>query len=469
MFFDKIKNNFIKYLSNLSFFQKLFLLFASFFVIFFIVSFFLIDNSIQHAYFSKDIDVLDKHIRYIESTLNQVNKETLNRYAKNFGIRITLIVEDGTVIYDTSQNPLLMENHGKRPEVVAAKNGKLGINVHKSRTLRRTMLYAARQNGSLTVRTSLPVDNIKQQVNYAILRLLLIYILATGVILLMVFKLTKTMTDPLNKLLKTIENFSLEENISYKQSAGKDEIAMLTTSFNDLIGQIKQNLGKLRQLENVRKEFIANVTHELKTPLTAITGFIETLEAGALHDPEYNRRFLQIIKDNVERLTLLVNDILSLAKIESGRVDDEKINLTEILKELMEDLDLRTNKRIEFYTSHKKMEVLANRESIYSAFQNYIDNALKFCPEGKITISLTKEDQQAFFSVQDHGPGIAKKYLPRLFERFYRPDKTRSRNTGGTGLGLAIVKNTVEKYGGIAGVESIVGKGSRFYFSLPLV
>ncbi|MEK6557945.1 MAG: ATP-binding protein, partial [Candidatus Margulisiibacteriota bacterium] len=227
-------------------------------------------------------------------------------------------------------------------------------------------------------------------------------------------------------------------------------------------------LARQRVLETMRRDFIANVSHELKTPLTTIAGFIETLESGALEDAQHNRRFLGIISTNVKRLTLLVQDILNLAKIENEISPRETVNLVDLVRTMLQEHFSAHLTRITFSPSQKPITVLANLREIYSACLNYVDNAIKYAPYGPIDISLTKDAGSIYYRVKDGGPGISPNELSRIFERFYRPDKNRSRETGGTGLGLSIVKNVVEKHGGAVGVESVEGQGTLFYFRLPL-
>lgn len=452
---------------NLKLFPKLYLIFAFFLIIFFSLSVFLISNVIETTYLTKNTEILKKHINFLEKQ-SALTSQQLKDYSDNFGIRITLIKPDGTVFYDSHQDSLKMENHRNRPEVIAALQQKQGVAIHYSVTLHERMLYAAKLADNKIIRVSVPFDNIQSLITKNIFQLIFIYFLAALIILILVFRLTRNITFPLKQLTDSLEKFAAEQKLEHLQIKGKNEIEVLTASFNDLISQISSNLEQLKKLENVRKEFIANVSHELRTPLTTVTGFLDTLDAGAMDDPQYNKRFLGIIKDNIQRLTALVDDILNLSKIENQKAKKERLNLSTILLQLVNDQDLGKYKNVKIEIKHKRIFVMANEGELYSAMQNYIDNALKYCPGKEIIITLQKENDLGLFSVEDKGPGIEPDHLPRLFERFYRPDKNRSRETGGTGLGLSIVKNIVEKYGGKVGVQSQFGKGSRFYFYLPL-
>jgi len=232
------------------------------------------------------------------------------------------------------------------------------------------------------------------------------------------------------------------------------------------------DITEIRKLETMRRDFVSNVSHELKTPLTAMKGFVETLLEGALDDKENARSFLKIIGDHTERLNNLVNDLLDLSYIESGeaRFDKSGFYLSELAGRIIAGFGAQIKKknisaRVEIAP---KCFVNADRNKIEQVFTNLIDNAIKFNREkGSIRIIAVPERTGIKVSVVDSGAGIPEKDLPRIFERFYRVDKARSRELGGTGLGLAIVKHIVELHGGAVGVESTEGLGSTFWFILP--
>ncbi len=232
------------------------------------------------------------------------------------------------------------------------------------------------------------------------------------------------------------------------------------------------DITEIRRLETMRSDFVANVSHELKTPLTSIKGFVETLLEGALDDKENNRNFLQIIREHAERLNSLVNDLLSLSHLESREIILEKnnFNLRQLLEEVISGFRSQLKKKnIEINNELPAgLLIRADKERIEQVFTNLIDNAIKFNQEnGSIKIYDQIENDRIKIIVEDSGVGIPERDIPRIFERFYRVDKARSRNLGGTGLGLSIVKHIVELHGGMVGVESAEGFGSRFWFILP--
>jgi two-component system, OmpR family, phosphate regulon sensor histidine kinase PhoR len=235
------------------------------------------------------------------------------------------------------------------------------------------------------------------------------------------------------------------------------------------------DVTRLRRLENIRRDFVSNVSHEIKTPITAIKGFVETLRDGAVKDPEDAMRFLGIIEKHVDRLEAIIEDLLNLSKIEQAS-EKEGISLVEsrmhdILQNAIQVCHVAVaDKKIKMETScADALTASVDPTLLEQAIVNLLDNAIKYSDDGKtIQLRVTTEKDFVIIAVQDHGCGISEQHLPRLFERFYRVDKARSRQLGGTGLGLAIVKHIVQAHGGDIKVESIVGKGSTFTIRLPV-
>jgi two-component system, OmpR family, phosphate regulon sensor histidine kinase PhoR len=232
------------------------------------------------------------------------------------------------------------------------------------------------------------------------------------------------------------------------------------------------DITRLEQLENIRQEFLSNVSHELRTPLTSIMAFVETLEDGAIDDEENNRRFLGVIRNNAERMHRLIDDISELSSIEAGKtaIDAKPLSLNFLIGEIFMNLSAKAKlRRIELKNTVKdNVQIYADRFRVEQMLTNLIDNAIKFNREnGVVEVSHKHNENNDLILIEDSGEGIAAEHLPRIFERFYRTDKARSREIGGTGLGLAIVKHLAILHNGEVSVVSNIGKGSVFTIELP--
>ena len=232
------------------------------------------------------------------------------------------------------------------------------------------------------------------------------------------------------------------------------------------------DMTELRRLEQVRKDFVANVSHELRTPLTSIKGYVETLLDGAMDDTTALRRFVNSILHHTDRLQALVEDLLQLSRIESGQyeVDFSSCRLDHIAEKVVETFAEQIERKELILSLRFETEKPArgNPDLMERALSNLVDNAVKYTEDGgSINIGTTERDDEIILEVADTGPGIPSDALPRIFERFFRVDRARSRALGGTGLGLAIVRHTMELLNGRAWVESRVGEGARFFLSLP--
>jgi len=232
------------------------------------------------------------------------------------------------------------------------------------------------------------------------------------------------------------------------------------------------DLTQLKQLERTREEFVANVSHELRTPLSLIKGYVETLLDGARNNPEVAERFLKIIERNAQRLDLLIQDLLTISALEAGRVklSLQSVELRPLVEKVLGDLKPPADlKNVILINRMPELVAAADTNRLDQVLANLVDNAIKYGRvQGTVTVGGGKvQDGKIEIFVQDDGPGIPAESLDRVFERFYRVDKARSREQGGTGLGLSIVKHIVQSHGGKVWVKSELGKGSTFFFTLP--
>jgi len=237
---------------------------------------------------------------------------------------------------------------------------------------------------------------------------------------------------------------------------------------------VLHDITDLRKLERVRRDFVANVSHEFKTPLTAIQGFAETLLAGAMDDRQNRLRFLEIILDHSRRLARLTDDLLKLSKMDAERLELEirRLSVSQFVESCIETTQrsaAEKDLRISVNVGEKLPDIAADRRLLAEVLQNLLDNAIQYTPSGgQIMVSASANGNEVTFTVSDTGIGIPRADQPRIFERFYRVDVARSREVGGTGLGLSIAKHLVEAHGGRIWVESEVGQGSQFHFTVPV-
>ncbi|MGE7053788.1 two-component system histidine kinase PnpS [Paenibacillus glucanolyticus] len=515
--------------------------------------------------------------------------------------RVTFILKDGTVIGDSESDPLTMDNHAYREEMLQAVKEGRGSTIRRSNTLQQDMLYVALpvqagENFDGFVRLSVSLKEVDQGVRQGWtvmgIGLLVLFLIAA----LVSYRVAKGLTSPLEKITRVARRISRLEYDARVKIHRQDEIGQLAQAINamadslqtqlrtirdneDLLqsvlnnmtggivmvnraGQIilvnraaekmlgidaevitgksyrelkqhyeltklmeegleskedfheernlyylveaiirldgvtmrqeeeedsyrgmlflLQDVSDIRRLERMRSEFVANVSHELKTPLAAVKGFAETLLGGGVTDEKTSRSFLQIIYDESERLNRLIGDILELSKIESKRIqmDYSPIHLSvffDTISEMMRTVAEKKRITLELDIP-EELFMEGDEDKLRQIFMNLLSNAINYTQEGgRVKLTAREQhnngsaDDMVEFVVTDSGIGIPKKDLPRIFERFYRVDKARSRGSGGTGLGLSIVKHLVDLHHGTIKVESELGTGSSFIIDLPVL
>jgi two-component system phosphate regulon sensor histidine kinase PhoR len=242
----------------------------------------------------------------------------------------------------------------------------------------------------------------------------------------------------------------------------------------DLVFVTLHDLTRIKQVEEMRADFVANASHELRTPLASLSGFIETLQGSAKNDPQARERFLDIMKAQANRMARLIDDLLSLSRIElKAHVQPgTQVDLAPIVRQVADGLQTLARDRgveVKIDLPPEPLMVRADRDELIRVFENLVENALKYGASGKrIDIGLSPGDNEALVAVRDYGPGIAPEHLPRLTERFYRVDVAESRAQGGTGLGLALVKHILHRHRGRLNIDSAPGKGATFTVRLPV-
>ena len=415
-----------------------------------------------------------------ESGVLTRDREATLRLAHAAGGRLTFIAGDGRVLFDSEADSSHMENHLNRPEIQAALKEGTGVSRRHSPTTGRDFLYVATRTPSGVVRLARPLEEVSTQIT-AMRKTLLGYTMLAflpGILLAAFF--ARYFSRRLGAIIdyaSTLATGNFRARLHY---SGEDELGVLARQLNEtgsklrkMFEELQREHQELEKLERVRKDFVINVSHELRTPLASIQGYTETLLDGAIDDKQHNLRFLQIIRQNAERLTRLTADLLTLSRIEmrNQKFQFASYRLGQILADACDSLRpvaAKKNIRITLDPVPGDVEVFCDAEAVSQVLSNLLDNAIKYSPEsGHVRVSHRVLTGFVEISVADTGIGIPAADLPRLFERFYRVDKARSRELGGTGLGLAIVKHLVRSHGGEVSVESVPNQGSTFRFTLP--
>lgn len=370
--------------------------------------------------------------------------------AKEDGLRVTVIAEDGSVEYDSNANASDMDNHEKRPEIEAAIESGEGSTIRRSSTLERSMFYyAVRLDNGNVLRVAKESDNVLSIMSSTFPLLLGLAVVLFAVGALFSHLLTKSIVAPVEQMANDMDH--LESIRVYKE-------------LRPFITTIQKQHEDIRKNADMRQEFTANVSHELKTPLTSISGYSELIESGMATDEDVVR-FAGEIHQNANRLLTLINDIIRLSELDvsTQEVVYEQLDLYAMAEKCVDMLQVNAeNHDVTLQLSGKSAYVSANREMMNELLYNLCDNAIRYNKKGgRVDVSVEETDTEVILSVKDTGIGISKEHQERIFERFYRVDRSRSKLTGGTGLGLAIVKHIVAQHHANLELESEKDAGTQ--------
>lgn len=369
--------------------------------------------------------------------------------------RITLTSQEGKLLFDSEEDTYLDKDYTGSPDMLEAEKEGMGEYMTFSAALSRQTFFCSvkLENGDI-LRVAKDMDSVFHTImsSVTLLGLLLVFILAVAFIL--VEWQTKKLIEPINRL-------DLEKPLKNVQY---EELRPLLKRVDEQNRQIAKQVEELQQAESVRREFSANVSHELKTPLMSISGYAEIMKNGMVRQediPEFAGR----IYDEASRLTSLVQDIIEISKLDenNGEMPFEAVDLYELMEDICQNLTLPAKKRkVTIQTEGNNVEIYGVRHILYEMLYNLTDNAIKYNKEGGwVKVRLFQEQEQVCFSVEDNGIGIAKEEQERIFERFYRVDKSHSRKTGGTGLGLSIVKHGAALHDARIELNSEPGNGTK--------
>lgn len=412
--------------------------------------------------------------------IGAVGQPAARAMAAAAGGRLTLIRSDGRVTVDSVADAASMENHATRPEIRKALAGAPGWSIRRSGTLGIPFLYVAVPCRGGAVRVAVPYSQVETQVAQIRAKILISTALAFLPAILLAAVLARWISRHFAAIMAHAGELAGGNFHARLPIAGGNEFGQLARTLNDTAANLQRTVEQLQlehreleRLERIRKDFVINVSHELRTPLASIQGYTETLVDGALGDPRYNMRFLGIIRHNAERLARLTEDLLTLSRIEQKlqKLEFEPHATAGLIAEAMDlvrPIADRSSIRLATDVDAATPEVWCDGEAVSQILSNLLDNAIKYTPAGgSIVAGARPAGHFVEVFVRDSGAGIPAEDVPRLFERFYRVDKARSREMGGTGLGLSIVKHLVGSHNGTVRVESRVQEGSTFFFTLP--
>lgn len=426
-------------------------------------------NSRLQDYNSRMIETLE----YIGS----YSEEALDRYVRNHhihGLRVTLIKRDGRVIYDNMYKDYVkMDSHKNRLEVREAISNGNGFDFSRlSSTMKQTYFYSATYVPELdiVVRSALPYDNSMAEMLKADQHYLWFTLVAVLILVFILYRFVSRLGDNIAKLRLFASRADHNESLDSEDLVGfsGDELGEIA----ERIIKMYKRLKRTKEEQNVlKRQLTQNIAHELKTPVASIQGYLETV----LENPNINettkQQFLERCYAQSQRLTSLLHDISTLNRLDDApeMVDFETVDINAMVANIIKDTTLQMSERKMTFDNRLPQGVVVrgNQSLVYSVFRNLTDNAIAYAGEGT-TITLSASIKGGFwsFTFSDNGVGVPYEHLPRLFERFYRVDKGRSRKMGGTGLGLAIVKNSILLHGGTITVDNNLTGGLRFDFTL---
>ena len=429
-------------------------------------------------------EIASSLITHINTFIIYYNSANISPYdaAKNFsnasGLRVTLVDSDGKVVGESNVNELemsKMDNHIDRPEISNAIKDGISKIERYSNTLNEEFIYVVKKvdlPDFSFVRVAQTMDFVNLLVGHRSGTRINIFIIVSIGLLIFTILVDRWINTPIRKVAdfaKNIKDGKFENRIKIKSS---DEIGELAKNMNQLAETIEADISNMKKMEDVRTEFLSNVTHELKTPIASIVGYLETLKDGALKDKDVNKTFIKRSLKNAKRLEALVTDLVDISRIETGEMEIqlEKVNIQPILEEVVNDARQRNrNLKLDIKLSlgdQKEIVVYGNSDRLRQVFDNLVSNAIRYTESGNVIISAEIRDTEVEFTVSDTGMGMDSESIERIFERFFRTDDARKIVRGGTGLGLAICKHIIEAHNSSLSVDSIEKEGSTFAFSL---
>ncbi len=400
--------------------------------------------------------------------------DALKQVEGNDRTRFTVIDLSGKVIADSEvEDSITMENHDDREEVKEALKNGLGYAMRKSETLRQPMLYVASisENKEFVIRMAIPFSGVEQYAGLLIPATIISIGITLIISIFIANSFASSVAKPLNEIAGELDKLSQDKPEFHFKKYKYNEMNVIADATMKMSQSVKESIEQIEFERMVRQEFFSNVSHELKTPLTSVRGYLELLENNMVADERMKKDFLARIKKETINMTSLINDILMISRLETkeAEVALSDVRLAPLVKEVCTSLEpLAQEYQVSISTNCRPLMMYANTQQLRELLSNLIMNAIKYNKlEGKVEVTVTSEQNEIVIMVEDTGVGIPEDAKVRIFERFYRVDKGRSKKVGGTGLGLSIVKHIVNYYNGSIEVQSKIGEGTRFTVRLP--
>lgn len=431
----------------------------------------ILERTEENMFFS--VRIADHSLDYdgdIKAQLDQLQKVEGNENA-----RFTVVELNGKVIADSNvADSSTMENHKGRKEIAEALKAGTGYAIRESDTLKMSMLYVAilSENKQNIMRMAIPFSGPEQYIGILIPSIIISISITLVVSLVLADRFSHSVTKPLSEIAEEMQKLKEENPEFHFKNYEYDEMNVIANTTLQMSKAVKESMNRIEFEKMVRQEFFSNASHELKTPLTSIRGYIELLENDMATNESMKKDFLYRIKKESLNMTNLINDILMISRLETKEAEVilTEVRICPLLNEVCRSLEPLTKEyQVSLKSSCKPLAMIANTQQLRELFNNLITNAIKYNkPGGTVEVIITSEAKEVVITVEDTGVGIPEDAKLRIFERFYRVDKGRSKKVGGTGLGLSIVKHIVNYYEGSIQVESKLMEGTKFTVRLPI-
>lgn len=437
------------------------------------------------SYYAMAQEMLTQNISHMKNLLRVIDatadfsgdiQEEMDRLERSMDerLRITVIDSEGKVWADTDTTTTGLENHLEREEIRQALEGGFGYATRFSQTIGENMLYVAQKSAysDYILRIAIPFTGLRDYLRVLFPMLLLGIAVAFVISIIIGIRFTDTVTKPLYEISEEMEKAHKEELDFHFKQYKYEELNIISNATMKLSEEIREHISQVEKERRIRQEFFSNASHELKTPITAIKGYAELLDNGFAQDEETKKNFLRRILKTTDNMTNLINDILMISRLEAkeAEVVFSEVRMNPLMEEVFEALEpIAADYQITLHRECEPVVIEASTKQMRELLMNLIGNGIKYNhPGGNVWVTVRQTTEEMRIVVKDDGVGISEDDQKRIFERFYRVDKGRSRKMGGTGLGLSIVKHIVEYYDGTISLNSILGEGSTFLVTIPM-